>query len=171
MLCKGRISAEPRGCLKATAGLCWDTLGLWVSGGAWLIPGSTRQQQMEEPSVIAAGVGAGRGGHDRRTKPRIYSCSPFTVSPSLPPCAGLFLHFLCFSCLLGHPGADTHTKSEPWASLSLCLSLCPSLCHQHCEPLGGPRSTVVPLIRLAERAQGQAGLGASCSAQPVAMAL
>lgn len=112
---------------------------------------------------IPAGVGAGRGGHGRRTKPRIYCCRPFTVSPSLPPCAGLFLHFLCFSCLLGHPGAGTHTKSEPSASLSLC--------HRRCEPLRGPSSTVVPLIRLAERARGRAGLGASSSAQAVAMAL
>lgn len=88
------------------------------------------------------------------------------VSPSLP---GLFLHFLCFSCLLGHPGADTHTKSEPRPGLSLC--------HRRCEPLCSPRGTVVPLIRLAERARGQAGLWActvplaSSSAQAVAMGL
>lgn len=107
---------------------------------------------MEEPRVIPAGLGAGSGGHDRRTKPRIYSRRPFTISPSLPPRAGLFPYFLCFSCLLGHPGADTHTKSEWRPSLSPC--------HQRCEPLRGPGSTVVSLIRLAEPAQGQPGLGA-----------
>lgn len=154
--CKGRICAQRRARPETRS---WDVLGHAGAAGvrrrlgrAGLIPGSTWQQQMEEPRVIPAGVGAGRGGHDRRTKPRIYSCRPFTVSPSLPPCTGLFLHFLCFSCLLGHPGAGTHTKSEPWPSLSLC--------HRRCEPLCGPRSTVVPLIRLAERARGQAGLGA-----------
>lgn len=41
---------------------------------------------------------------------------PFTSSPSLlPPCPGLFVCFLCFSCLLGHPAADARTKSEPSA--------------------------------------------------------
>lgn len=121
--CKGRICAQRRARPETRS---WDVLGHAGAAGvrrrlgrAGLIPGSTWQQQMEEPRVIPAGVGAGRGGHDRRTKPRIYSCRPFTVSPSLPPCTGLFLHFLCFSCLLGHPGAGTHTKSEPWPSLSL----------------------------------------------------
>lgn len=53
-------------------------------------------------------------GHDQRTKARIYSFLPsFHHSPLLPPSTGLFLHFLCFSCLLGHPDADMHTKSEP----------------------------------------------------------
>ncbi|XP_013049386.3 ral guanine nucleotide dissociation stimulator isoform X2 [Anser cygnoides] len=41
---------------------------------------------------------------------------PFASSPSLlPPCPGLFVRFLCFSCLLGHPAADARTKSEPSA--------------------------------------------------------
>lgn len=133
--------------------MCWDTLGLRVSGGGWDEADPAFLQQMEEPRVIPAGVGAGRGGHGRRTKPRIYCCRPFTaVSPSLPPCAGLFLHFLCFSCLLGHPGAHTHTKSEP-----------SSPCHRRCQSPRGPWGTVVPLIRLAERARGRAGLGTSPS--------
>ena len=96
----------PRGCG------CWEELG---RDGLSPDPrgAAGKRQQMEVSYVIPAGVGVGREGHGRRTKTRIYSSRPFAGSPSLPPRAGLFLHFLCFSCLLGHPGADTHTKSEP----------------------------------------------------------
>lgn len=116
----------------------WDTLGLRVSGGGWdelcsarsSAQGNTRQQ-MEAPHVIPAGVGVGREGHGRRTKTRIYSSRPFPSSPSLPPCTGLFLHFLCFSCLLGHPDADTHTQRTSYPVRQF-------LCHRHREPFSGP---------------------------------
>lgn len=101
----------------------WDTLGLRVSGGGWDERDSARISVQGVPGGTPAGnggilrhpgrVGVGRKGHGRRTKARIYSSHPFTGSPSLPPRTGLFLHFLCFSCLLGHPDADTHTKNEP----------------------------------------------------------
>lgn len=105
--------------VEPCTGMWWDTLGLRVAGGGWDKLGSAwtsaqghARQQMEASHVIPAGVGVGREGHGRRTKTRIYSSRPFPGSPSLPPRTGLFLHFLCFSCLLGHPDADTHTKNE-----------------------------------------------------------
>lgn len=85
MPCEGRISAERRGRPETRS---WAVLGHAGAAGvrrrlgrARLGPGSTCQQQMEEPSVIPAGLGAGCGGHDRRTKPRIYSLPSFHRQP------------------------------------------------------------------------------------------
>lgn len=167
--CKRRISPSPsperRGCPETRS---WDAVGhagvvgvrrRLGSAGLSSARGSpgTHRQQMEGSYVIPAGVGVGREGHGRRTKAGIYCSRPFTGSPSLPPRAGLFLHFLCFSCLLGHPDADTHTKSEP-SGEAVPLPPAPR------APLR-PRSTVVPLNRAGREPEplprGQAGPGAS----------
>lgn len=71
--------------LKPAAGLCWDTLGLRVSGGGWDEPGWSREahasSKWRSRASSPAGLGAGRGGHDRRTKPRIYSLPSFHRQP------------------------------------------------------------------------------------------
>lgn len=63
----------------------------------------------------AANGGASRHPGRAGSRARPENKAPHLFPPSFhcqPLRAGLFLHFLCFSCLLGHPGADTHTQSR-----------------------------------------------------------
>lgn len=63
----------------------------------------------------AANGGASRHPGRAGSWPRPENKAPHLFLPSFrrqPLRAGLFLHFLCFSCLLGHPGADTHAQSR-----------------------------------------------------------
>lgn len=81
-------------------------LGIHGSEGGWEQSGSTCGCAANGGCDVT--LQGGSWGHGRQTKHCFYA---YCRQPlALPPCPGLFMHFLCFSCLLGQPAVDTHAQ-------------------------------------------------------------
>lgn len=101
-----KVQSENVPCSAPPLSIGEPWLGIHGSEGGWEQSGSARGCAANGGCDVT--LPGGSGGHGQQTKHCFYA---FCRQPlALPPCPGLFVHFLCFSCLLGQPAVDTHTQ-------------------------------------------------------------